>query len=98
MSREGYFEYEFKKPLPKNPYRIWVVTSETGAAICDIINVIRRRNSKVDIVLYPALVQGEGAYKTVIDELCASNFDENKIKIAVASRSNPSEILNLEVS
>ena len=40
----------------------------------------------------------ELAYKTVIDELCASNFDENKIKIAVASRSNPSEILNLEVS
>ena len=40
----------------------------------------------------------ELAYKTVVDELCASNFDENKIKIAVASRSNPSEILNLEVS
>ena len=40
----------------------------------------------------------ELAYKTVIDELSASNFDENKIKIAVASRSNPSEILNLEVS
>lgn len=67
LSREGYFDEELKKPLPKNPYRIGVVTSETGAAICDIINVIRRRNSKVDIVLYPALVQGEGAYKTVID-------------------------------
>lgn len=40
----------------------------------------------------------ELAYKTVIDELYANNFDENKIKIAVASRSNPSEILNLEVS
>ena len=40
----------------------------------------------------------ELAYKTEIDELCASNFDENKIKIAVASRSNPGEILNLEVS
>ena len=67
LSREGYFNDEFKKPLPKNPYRVGIVTSETGAAIRDIINVIRRRNSKVDIVLYPALVQGEGAYKTVID-------------------------------
>lgn len=67
LSREGCFDDEFKKPLPKNPYRIGIVTSETGAAIRDIINVIRRRNSKVDIVLYPALVQGEGAYKTIID-------------------------------
>ena len=67
LSREGYFEDEFKKPLPKNPYRIGVVTSETGAAIQDIINVVRRRNTKVDIVLYPALVQGDGAYKTVIE-------------------------------
>lgn len=67
LSREGYFEDEFKKPLPKNPYRIGVVTSETGAAIQDIINVVRRRNTKVDIILYPALVQGYGAYKTIIE-------------------------------
>ena len=40
----------------------------------------------------------ELAYKTVIDELCANNFDENKIKVGIANRSNPSEILNLEVS
>lgn len=67
LSREGYFKEEFKKPLPKNPYRVGVVTSETGAAIQDIINVVRRRNAKVDIILYPALVQGDGAYKTVIE-------------------------------
>lgn len=67
LNREGYFDDEFKKSLPKNPYRIGIVTSETGAAIQDIINVIRRRNTKVDIVLYPALVQGDGAYKTVIE-------------------------------
>ena len=66
-SREGYFNDEFKKPLPKNPYRVGIVTSETGAAICDLTNVIRRRNSKVDIVLYPAAVQGVNAYKTIIE-------------------------------
>ena len=77
LSREGYFNEELKKPLPKNPYRIGVVTSETGAAICDIINVIRRRNSKVDIVLYPALVQGEGAYKTVINGIEYFNKSKN---------------------
>ena len=48
-------------------FRSGIVTSETGAAIHDIINVIRRRNTKVDILLYPALVQGDGAYKTVIE-------------------------------
>lgn len=76
LSREGYFEEEFKKPLPKNPYRVGVVTSETGAAIQDIINVVRRRNTKVDIILYPALVQGEGAYKTVIEGI--EYFNKNK--------------------
>lgn len=76
LSREGYFNEEFKKPLPKNPYRIGIVTSPTGAAICDIINVTRRRNSKVDIVLYPAMVQGEGAFETVIEGI--KYFNKNK--------------------
>ena len=77
LSREGYFEEEFKKPLPKNPYKIGIVTAETGAAIHDIINVIRRRNSKVDIILYPALVQGDGAYKTIIEGIEYFNKKKN---------------------
>lgn len=62
----GYFDEENKKPIPTNPKRIGVVTSGTGAVFHDIINVTRKRNSLVDIVLYPAKVQGEGAYKEVI--------------------------------
>lgn len=85
LSREGYFNDEFKKPLPKNPYRVGIVTSETGAAIRDIINVIRRRNSKVDIVLYPALVQGEGAYKTVIDGIEYFN-KTNSVDVIIIGR------------
>lgn len=85
LSREGYFDDEFKKPLPKNPYRVGIVTSETGAAIRDIINVIRRRNSKVDIVLYPALVQGEGAYKTVIDGIEYFN-KTNSVDVVIIGR------------
>ena len=77
LNREGYFNDDIKKPLPKNPCRIGVVTSETGAAIHDIINVIRRRNTKVDIVLYPALVQGEGAYKTLIKGIEYFNKKKN---------------------
>lgn len=67
LSSIGYFDEENKKPLPKFPKRIGVVTSKTGAAIKDIINVATRRNKAIDIVLYPSKVQGTGAYKEVID-------------------------------
>lgn len=66
LSKEGYFDEEYKKPIPTMPKRVGIVTSQTGAAIRDIINVARRRNSLVDLVLYPAQVQGVGAYKDVI--------------------------------
>ena len=67
LTKEGYFDDDLKKEIPKLPSRVGIVTSPTGAAIRDIINVSRRRNSLVDIVLYPAKVQGTGAYSEVID-------------------------------
>lgn len=67
LSAQGYFDVEHKKTLPKYPRRIGIVTSPTGAAIRDIINVSTRRSSYVDIVLYPAKVQGKDAYKEVIN-------------------------------
>lgn len=67
LASMGYFNEEYKKPLPKYPERVGVVTSPTGAAIRDIINVTKRRNEMIDIVLYPAKVQGEGAYKEIIE-------------------------------
>lgn len=57
----GYFESSIKKPMPEQIKRIGVVSSEGGAVIQDIINVRTRRNPKIDIVLYPAKVQGDGA-------------------------------------
>ena len=76
LSNMGYFDEEHKKLLPKYPERIGVVTSPTGAAIRDIINVSKRRNEIVDIILYPAKVQGEGAYKEVIEGI--KYFNKNK--------------------
>ena len=76
LSREGYFDETYKKELPKYPQRIGVVTSPTGAAIRDIINVSTRRSSLVDIVLYPAKVQGAGAYKDIISGI--SYFNKKK--------------------
>lgn len=66
LSKAGYFDEANKKPLPRFPEKIGIVTSPTGAAIKDIINVSTRRSTLVDLVLYPAAVQGIGAYKEII--------------------------------
>ena len=65
LSGEGLFDEERKQPIPQYPGRIGIVTSPTGAAIRDIINIARRRNDSVELVIYPAQVQGDGAEKTI---------------------------------
>lgn len=67
LEAEGYFRPEHKKPLPKTPTRIGVITSPTGAAVRDIINVISRRFPYAKIIVYPALVQGDGAPPQLIE-------------------------------
>lgn len=57
----GYFSLEHKKPMPERVNRIGVVTSSTGAVIHDIMDITKRRNNQVDIVVYPVKVQGVGA-------------------------------------
>lgn len=66
LNKEGLFNAEFKKPLPKYVRRIGVVSSSTGAVIQDIINITTRRNDSVDIVLYPVKVQGVGAEEQIV--------------------------------
>ncbi len=61
LGKEGLFAEERKKPLPRMPMKIGVITSPTGAAIRDILNILGRRFPMADVLLYPALVQGEGA-------------------------------------
>ncbi len=61
LAAEGLFDESRKKPIPPFPKKIGVVTSPTGAAIRDIISVLRRRNSSVEVLLYPVLVQGTEA-------------------------------------
>ena len=61
LSAEGLFDPSVKKPIPKFPRRIGVVTSPTGAAIRDILNITRRRAPHVEIIFWPVQVQGEGA-------------------------------------
>lgn len=63
---EGLFDPAHKKPLPKYPKKIGVVTAPTGAAIRDILNILSRRFSYADVVLYPVLVQGEQAAQSIV--------------------------------
>lgn len=65
LQEEGLFEAEYKKPLPEHPDCIGLVTSETGAAVQDIINIISRRAPGVEIILRPVKVQGEGAAEEI---------------------------------
>ncbi len=69
LSAEGLFDPAHKKPLPKYPKRVGVVTAPTGAAIRDIINVLTRRFSYSDVVLYPVLVQGENAAQSIVSAI-----------------------------
>ena len=67
LDGEGLFLAEHKKEIPKYPDTVGVVTASTGAAIRDIINVITRRYPRCKIILYPALVQGNGASKSICE-------------------------------
>ena len=74
LSQEGLFDSEKKRPLPLFPKTIGVVTSPTGAAIRDILNIAKRRNPKINIIVLPAIVQGEGAAQTIIKMIEIANF------------------------
>lgn len=66
LEEMGMFAPEYKKPIPKYASRIGIVTASTGAAVQDIKNIANRRNPYVQLILYPALVQGEGAAESII--------------------------------
>lgn len=77
LSAEGLFDEARKKPLPKIPTRIGVITSPTGAAIRDIINILGRRFPYAKVILYPALVQGADAAPSLIAGMHYFNTQRN---------------------
>lgn len=77
LAQKGLFDNAHKKPLPKFPKTIGVITSPTGAAVQDITNIIRRRFPSADIVLAPVLVQGESAPEQLVRAV--NKFSESKI-------------------
>lgn len=85
LEREGIFDELHKKKLPIFPKRVGVITSRTGSVIQDIINVSTRRFYKVNLLIYPASVQGENVASTVIDGI--KTFNElNNVDVIIIAR------------
>ncbi len=77
LSEEGLFDHAHKKPLPLLPSKIGIITSPTGAAIRDMLRVIRRRHPRLHILLYPVAVQGPSAAPEIVEALSYFNSERN---------------------
>ena len=76
LEKEGLFDPKYKKPIPRFPKRIGVVTAPTGAAIRDILTTIKRRYPMALVILFPALVQGEEAKESISKQIkVAQDYD-----------------------
>lgn len=71
LEEMGMFAQKYKKPIPRYVKRVGIVTASTGAAIQDIRNIASRRNPYVQLILYPALVQGDGAAESIVNGIHA---------------------------
>ena len=76
LETEGLFRQEYKKPIPRFPERVGVVTSATGAAVQDIFNVLKRRFPAAEVVLRPCQVQGDGA----AEDIAKAIYEFNRLK------------------
>lgn len=73
LAMEGLFESERKRQLPAFPKTIGVITSSTGAALRDILQITRRRNPCVSVIIFPALVQGDEAAPSIVKQINTAN-------------------------
>ncbi|MCB1807479.1 MAG: exodeoxyribonuclease VII large subunit, partial [Candidatus Competibacteraceae bacterium] len=69
LEQEGLFAAERKRPLPRWPTRVGVITSASGAAVHDVLSVLKRRFPALPVLLYPVQVQGDGAATSVVQAL-----------------------------
>ena len=84
LEEEGLFDKSHKKPIPKIPNRVGVITAPTGAAIKDIISTIKRRWPLTEIYLFPALVQGESAKEDIVRQI--KRADEYNLDTLIVGR------------
>ncbi len=84
LLERGMFAPEYKKPIPKYIRQLGVVTAPTGAAVQDIINITRRRNPFIQIILYPAIVQGEQAAASIVQGIRA--LERRQVDVIIVGR------------
>ena len=84
LEEMGMFAPEYKQPIPRFIRRLGVVTAPTGAAVQDIRNISLRRNPYLQIILYPALVQGEGAAESIVKGIHA--LEAEKVDVMIVGR------------
>ncbi|WP_371410791.1 exodeoxyribonuclease VII large subunit [Vibrio penaeicida] len=85
LAAEGLFAQSTKQPLPENPTRVGVVTSKTGAALHDILDVLKRRDPTLPIVIYPTLVQGDTAAISIAQAIGRAN-ERNECDVLIVGR------------
>ena len=85
LSAEGLFDETLKKPLPAYPTHVGVITSRTGAAVKDIIQVAGRRNSSIPLTIYPTSVQGEYAISEIVKAIEIANR-EKRVDVIILGR------------
>ncbi|NVJ66767.1 MAG: exodeoxyribonuclease VII large subunit [Gammaproteobacteria bacterium] len=76
LKDKGLFDQAHKKPIPKVPNKIGIITSASGAAIRDVLTVLKRRMPQVPVMIYPSLVQGESAAKSLIKQIEQANQEK----------------------
>lgn len=91
LEKEGLFDPAHKKPIPVFPHKIGILTSPTGAAVKDIIKIIRSKNELVDIVVFPVQVQGEGAAQNIAETLDFVNENFDDIDTLIVGRGGGSQ-------
>ena len=84
LEEMGMFAAEYKQPIPRYVKSVGIVTAPTGAAVRDIINISKRRNPYVQLILYPALVQGEGAAASIVRGI--RMMEQQKVDVIIVGR------------
>ncbi len=84
LEEKGYFDEKRKKPIPRYVKRVGIVTAQTGAAVQDMMQIAARRNPYVQLILYPAKVQGEGASDTIVEGI--RRLDRHGVDVIIVGR------------
>lgn len=84
LDEMGMFAAEYKRPIPRFAKTVGIVTAPTGAAVRDIINIAARRNPYVQLILYPAQVQGDGAAESIVRGI--QTLEKKKVDVLIVGR------------